>query len=73
MTARDLRRLLQTAVPPDEVGASRRAWAVVRAAYDQREPVRRERRPIRALVAAAATLALAGAGVAPFARPARVR
>ena len=65
MTERELRRLLQTAVPPDEVGASRRAWAVVRAAYDKREPVRRERRPIRTLVAAAAALALVAAAFSP--------
>jgi WD40 repeat protein len=59
---KELRQLLVTAPVPDELDAQRRAWHVVRNAYDDREhvPVRRGRRlrPLLAL-AAAAVLALA--------------
>jgi hypothetical protein len=55
---------------PDEAGAERRAWTVVRAAYLEREPVRRPRArrslllaPALAVLAAALVLSPAGAKV----------
>ena len=51
-----VRHALRQAPVPDEAGAEERAWEVVRAAYDSREPVRwsrRHRRPLVAFTAAA--------------------
>jgi hypothetical protein len=62
MKERDLRRLLTSVSPPDEGGAGRRAWPIVRAAFEEREPVRRRRsltRPALALLIAAAVVAAA--------------
>jgi hypothetical protein len=45
----DVRRALQRIQAPDEIEAQRRAWALVRASFDGREPVswqRRNRRPL---------------------------
>jgi dipeptidyl aminopeptidase/acylaminoacyl peptidase len=59
---RRLQRMLLEAVPPDEIGAKRRSWRVVRTAFGEREPVPwpiRHRRPIAAVAAAAAVLAAA--------------
>jgi hypothetical protein len=45
----DVRRSLQRIQAPDEIDAQRRAWALVRASFDAREPVswqRRNRRPL---------------------------
>jgi PQQ-like domain len=60
-----VRELLRDAAVPDELGAERRGWAVVRAAYDPdvAAPVRRW--PTRALLALAAVLAVVAAAVSP--------
>ena len=62
----DVRRSLQRIQAPDEIDAQRRAWALVRASFDAREPVswqRRNRRPL--LVVALALLVLLAAFVSP--------
>jgi hypothetical protein len=61
MRDRELRHVLQTAPLPDDLQARRRSWAVVRAAFEQREPVRRrpDLRPALALAFVAALLAAA--------------
>ena len=60
MNEADLRQKLLTVQPPDELGAERRSWGVVRSAWETREAVPAERRlrPILAggLIAAAAVL-----------------
>jgi hypothetical protein len=62
MTDAELRRALRRIHPPDELGAERRAWPLVRAAFDDHEPLPR-RRPhvIRPLLVFAAVLALIAA------------
>jgi hypothetical protein len=60
MNERRLRSALLATVPPDEMGAQRRSWRVVRTAFGQREPTPwpiRHQRPIAAAVAAVALLA----------------
>jgi hypothetical protein len=58
ITERDLRDRLGTTTPPDATAAEERAWRVVQAAFEQREPVpRRRRRRARAALAAAAGVA----------------
>ena len=64
MTPRDVRSALLSAPVPDELEAQRRAWAVVRAAYAEREPVRRPRR-LRLLIALAVLAALVAAALSP--------
>jgi hypothetical protein len=61
MTDRRLRERLLTAPLPDDLQARRRSWAVVRAAFGEREPVRRrpDFRPALALAAVAAVVAAA--------------
>jgi hypothetical protein len=61
VTDRRLRELLVTAPLPDDLQARRRSWAIVRAAFEEREPVRRRPnlRPALALAAAAALVAAA--------------
>ena len=61
MNDRELRRALLGISPPDEIGAQRRAWGVVRAAFDEREPLTWPRRHARPLIAAAAGLAVLAA------------
>jgi dipeptidyl aminopeptidase/acylaminoacyl peptidase len=58
---RRLRELLVTAPSPDDLHARRRSWAVVRAAFEAREPVRRRPnlRPALALAVLAALVAAA--------------
>jgi hypothetical protein len=59
---RKLRRELLAVAPPDEIGAQRRAWRVVRTAYGEREPTPwpiRHRRPIGAVAIGIAVLAAA--------------
>lgn len=58
MREEHLRRSLQSVAPPGELDAERRTWAVVRAAFEEREPVASSWRLRWAAVAAA--LALAG-------------
>ena len=64
MTPRDVRSALLSAPVPDELEAQRRAWAVVRAAHAEREPVRRPRR-LRPLIALAVLAALVAAALSP--------
>jgi hypothetical protein len=64
MSPRDLRSALLAAPVPDELEAQRRAWRVVKAAYAEREPVRRPRR-LRLLVAVAVLIALLAAAISP--------
>jgi WD40 repeat protein len=65
MKGRDVRGLLLVAPVPDELGAQRRSWAVVRSAFEEREPVAWPRRHARPLLALAAALALLAAAVSP--------
>lgn len=65
MTDRELRRALLGIAPPDELGAQRRSWQLARAAFDRREPAPWQRRHARALVAAAAAVALLAAVLSP--------
>ncbi len=65
MSDRDVRRRLLLIHPPDEIGAERRAWAVVRTAFDEREPVKRSRNLVRPVLVIAFALALIGAVVNP--------
>ncbi len=46
-------------------GSEERAWQVVRAAYDERIPSPRERRPLRPALALAAALVVIGAAISP--------
>lgn len=52
----ELKRELQRIAPADELEAQRRAWAVVRGAYEEREPVAWHVRNLRPLLIAAAAL-----------------
>jgi hypothetical protein len=57
-----LRQALLATAPPDEIGAQRRGWRVVRAAFTEREPTPwpiRHRRPLLAAAIAFAVLAAA--------------
>jgi hypothetical protein len=65
MSDREVRRRLLRIHPPDEIGAERRAWAVVHAAFEEREPAPRRRAYARPLVAVALVLAVVGAIVNP--------
>jgi hypothetical protein len=62
---RDLRRALLATPPPDELGAQRRAWALARTAFDEREPTPWPRRHARPLIAAAAAVAILAAVLSP--------
>jgi hypothetical protein len=62
----DVKRSLQRIHAPDEIEAQRRGWALVRASFDDREPVswqRRNRRPL--LIAALVLLVLLAAFLSP--------
>ena len=65
MSDERLMRLLQASVLPDELGAERRSWAVVRSAYEEAEVKRERRWPTRPLLALAALLALVAAAFSP--------
>ncbi|MGH2995314.1 MAG: hypothetical protein ACRDON_06750 [Gaiellaceae bacterium] len=65
MNEQELGRALLTVPVPGELDAQRRAWAVVRAAYAEREPGRRQLRRLRPLLAFAIVLGLVGAAVSP--------
>jgi hypothetical protein len=60
-----VKRRLDRVPLPDERGAEERAWSIVRAAYDEREPVAWPRRHARALAFAAAGVAVVAAAVTP--------
>ena len=68
MTEVELRRALLGIQPPDELGATRRAWQLARAAFDEREPAPWPERHARGLVAGAALAALLVAAVSPQGR-----
>ena len=59
----ELRRALQRIQAPDELEAQRRAWPIVRTAFDAREPVAWPRRQARPLVAAAVGVAILAAAL----------
>jgi hypothetical protein len=65
MTDAELRRALRRIHPPDELGAERRAWALVRTAFDEREPVERRAQVVRPLLVLAGVVALIAAVVNP--------
>jgi hypothetical protein len=66
VSERDVRRRLVSISPPDELEAERRAWAVVRTAFEEREPVERPRpQLVRPLLVLAFVLALIAAVVNP--------
>jgi dipeptidyl aminopeptidase/acylaminoacyl peptidase len=59
---RRLKQLLVATTPPDEMGAQRRGWRVVRKAFDDREPTPwpvRHRRPLTAVAVGVVLLAAA--------------
>lgn len=58
MRERRVQKLLLSAPAPDELAAQRRAWRIVKAAYEEREPVRWPRRNARPLIALALCFAL---------------
>jgi len=60
---RELRSALQRIQAPDELDAQRRAWPLVRAALDAREPVAWPTRNMRPLFAAAAGVAILAAAL----------
>jgi hypothetical protein len=59
----DLRRALQRIQAPDELEGLRRAWPLVHAAFDAREPVAWPRRNRAPLIAAAAAIVIVAAAV----------
>ena len=65
MSAIDPRRALASVSPPDEAGAERRAWAVVRVAFAERDPVPRRRPFVRPVLALAAVVAIVAAALSP--------
>jgi hypothetical protein len=65
MNERRLRKALLATVPPDEMGAQRRSWRVVRTAFGQREPTPWPIRHQRPIVAVAAVVALLAALLSP--------
>jgi hypothetical protein len=67
-----IRRALQSVAPPGELDAERRAWALVKAAFESRERLGRRWRPRWTIAAAAAALAGAVALAATPAGPAVV-
>jgi hypothetical protein len=60
-----VKRRLERVALPDEHGAEERAWQIVRAAYEEREPVAWPRRHARPLAFAALGVALVAAAVTP--------
>ena len=62
---RDLRRRLRSVHVPDEEAAGERAWSVIRAAFEEREPVSWPRRHTRPLLAVAVGIVILAAAVTP--------
>jgi dipeptidyl aminopeptidase/acylaminoacyl peptidase len=54
--SKELKRELQQIAPPEELEAQRRAWSLVRGAFEEREPVAWHTRNMRPLALAAAAL-----------------
>ncbi len=65
MSERKVRRALLATVPPDEIGAQRRAWRIVRTAYSERVPSPWPVRHKRPLAAASVGVALLVAALSP--------
>ena len=65
MRARDVRSALLSVRVPDELEAQRRTWAVVREAYEAREPAPARVRRLRLLVAFAIVAAIVAAALSP--------
>jgi dipeptidyl aminopeptidase/acylaminoacyl peptidase len=65
MNERRLKQLLVATSPPDEMGAQRRGWRVVRKAFAEREPTPWPVRHRRPLAAAAIGVAVLAAAVTP--------
>lgn len=65
MSKRDVRAALLAIPVPDELEAQRRTWAIVRAAYAEREPMPRRGRRLRLLVVVAVIACLAAAALSP--------
>lgn len=63
--SREVKRRLQRIHAPDELEAQRRAWPVIRAAFEEREHVIWPRRRLRPLLVAAAAVAVLAAGISP--------
>ncbi len=61
----DVRSALQRIQAPDELEAQRRAWPLVRAALDRREPVTWPRRNLRPLLVAAVVALILAAAISP--------
>jgi len=61
----EVRRALQRIQAPDELEAQRRAWPLVRGAFEAREPVTWHRRNLIPLLAAAAVVVLLAAVLSP--------
>ena len=61
----EVRRALQRIQAPDELDAQRRAWPLVRAALDAREPIAWPQRNLRPLLAAAVAVLILAAAVSP--------
>ncbi len=62
---RELRRELQKIQAPDELDAQRRAWPLVRSAFDARDPIAWPRRSMRPLFAVAVGVVLVAAALTP--------
>jgi hypothetical protein len=65
VSERKIRRALLATVPPDEIGAQRRAWRIVRTAYSERVPSPWPVRHKRPLAAASVGVALLLAALSP--------
>src|SRR5207247_10636195 len=61
----DLQRSLASVAPPDEAGAERRAWAVVRGPFAERDPAPRRRPLVRPVLAVAVVAAIMAAILSP--------
>ena len=65
MNERELRRSLLGIAPPDELGAQRRSWQLVRTAFDAREPTPWPKRHASSLIGIAAAVGLLAAVLSP--------
>ena len=65
MNERELKRSLLGVAPPDELGAQRRSWQLVRTAFDEREPTPWPKRHANSLIGIAAAVGLLAAVLSP--------
>lgn len=65
MNDEQLRLRLASTSPPDEAGAERRAWAVVRAAFTEREPTPKRRPFLKPAIAVAIIAGVVAAAISP--------